>query len=104
MAEAPRIVDRLDDEDAEHFAEVRRLLDVCGVDYEVDGTLVRGLDFYTRTVFEFETDVLEAHSRDDRRRRALRRPRRGARRSGGARLRLGRGGRADHARARRAGA
>jgi histidyl-tRNA synthetase len=63
MAEAPRIVDQLDDEDAEHFAEVRRLLDVCGVDYEVDGTLVRGLDFYTRTVFEFETEVLEAHSR-----------------------------------------
>ena len=63
MAEAPRIVDRLDDDDEQHFAEVRRLLDVCGVDYEVDGTLVRGLDFYTRTVFEFETDALEAHSR-----------------------------------------
>jgi histidyl-tRNA synthetase len=63
MAEAPRIVDRLSNEDEQHFAEVRRLLDVCGVDYEVDGTLVRGLDFYTRTVFEFETDVLDAHSR-----------------------------------------
>jgi histidyl-tRNA synthetase len=63
MAEAPRLVDQLAGEDAEHFAEVRRLLDLCGVDYEVDGTLVRGLDFYTRTVFEFETDVLEAHSR-----------------------------------------
>jgi histidyl-tRNA synthetase len=63
MADAPRIVDRLSGEDEEHFAEVRRLLDVCGVDYEVDGTLVRGLDFYTRTVFEFETEVLEAHSR-----------------------------------------
>jgi histidyl-tRNA synthetase len=63
MAEAPRIVDRLEGEDEEHFAEVRRLLDACGVDYEVDGTLVRGLDFYTRTVFEFETDALEAHSR-----------------------------------------
>jgi histidyl-tRNA synthetase len=63
MAEAPRLVDQLAPEDEEHFAEVRRLLDVCGVDYEIDGTLVRGLDFYTRTVFEFETDVLEAHSR-----------------------------------------
>jgi histidyl-tRNA synthetase len=63
MAEAPRLVDQLAGEDAEHFAEVRRLLDMCGVEYEVDGTLVRGLDFYTRTVFEFETDVLEAHSR-----------------------------------------
>ncbi len=63
MAAAPRMVDRLDEDDQRHFAEVRRLLDVCGVSYEVDGTLVRGLDFYTRTVFEFETDVLEAHSR-----------------------------------------
>ncbi len=63
MAEAPRLVDRLGSEDEQHFAEVRRLLDVAGVDYAVDGTLVRGLDYYTRTVFEFETDVLEAHSR-----------------------------------------
>ena len=63
MADAPRMVDRLDEEDERHFAEVRRLLDVSGVQYEVDGTLVRGLDFYTRTVFEFETEVLEAHSR-----------------------------------------
>jgi histidyl-tRNA synthetase len=63
MAEAPRIVDRLSDEDERHFAEVRRLLDVSSVGYEVDGTLVRGLDYYTKTVFEFETDVLEAHSR-----------------------------------------
>ena len=63
MADAPRIVDRLDSADEQHFAEVRRLLDVAGVDYEVDGTLVRGLDYYTRTVFEFETDVLDAHAR-----------------------------------------
>ena len=63
MAEAPRIVERLNPADEEHFAEVRRLLDVAGVAYEVDGTLVRGLDYYTQTVFEFETDVLEAHSR-----------------------------------------
>lgn len=63
MAQAPRVVDRLAREDEQHFAEVRRLLDLSGVDYEVDGTLVRGLDYYTRTVFEFETEVLEAHSR-----------------------------------------
>ena len=63
MADAPRIVDRLDSADEQHFAEVRRLLDVAGVDYAVDGTLVRGLDYYTRTVFEFETDVLDAHAR-----------------------------------------
>jgi len=62
MADAPRLVDRLGDQDAEHFAQVRRLLDVAGVAYEVDGTLVRGLDYYTRTVFEFTSDALGAQS------------------------------------------
>jgi histidyl-tRNA synthetase len=62
MVGAPRMVDRLDDEDAEHFAEVRSHLDRAGVDYELDGTLVRGLDYYTRTVFEFESDRLGAQA------------------------------------------
>jgi len=62
MAEAPLMVDRLDADDAEHFAEVRRLLDRSGIDYELDGTLVRGLDYYTRTVFEFESDRLGAQA------------------------------------------
>ena len=62
MAEAPRLLDRLSDEDAEHFAAVRGLLDHAGVDYELDGTLVRGLDYYTRTVFEFTSDQLGAQS------------------------------------------
>ncbi len=62
MAEAPLMVDRLDDDDAEHFAEVRRLLDRSGIDYELDGTLVRGLDYYTRTVFEFESESLDAQA------------------------------------------
>ncbi len=62
MAEAPRMLDRLDDADAEHFAELRRLLDQSGVDYELDGTLVRGLDYYTRTVFEFESGSLDAQA------------------------------------------
>jgi histidyl-tRNA synthetase len=62
MADAPTLIDRLDAEDAEHFAEVRRLLDENGVSYEVDPTLVRGLDYYTRTVFEFECDRLGAQS------------------------------------------
>ncbi len=62
MAEAPTMLDRLDGEDAEHFAEVRRLLDDAGVGYELDGTLVRGLDYYTRTVFEFTCDALGAQS------------------------------------------
>jgi histidyl-tRNA synthetase len=60
MANAPRLLDRLDREDADHFAAVRALLDDAEVAYEVDGTLVRGLDYYTRTVFEFESDELGA--------------------------------------------
>jgi histidyl-tRNA synthetase len=62
MAGAPTLLDRLDPADAEHFAEVRRLLDLNGVSYEVDATLVRGLDYYTRTVFEFECERLGAQS------------------------------------------
>ena len=60
MAEAPRLLDRLDEEDTGHFAEVRTLLDDAGLAYEVDSSLVRGLDYYTRTVFEFESDRLGA--------------------------------------------
>jgi histidyl-tRNA synthetase len=62
MAGAPTMLDRLDGEDAEHFTEVRRLLDRAGVEYALDGTLVRGLDYYTRTVFEFTCDRLGAQS------------------------------------------
>jgi histidyl-tRNA synthetase len=62
MAEAPTMLDRLEGEDEEHFAEVRRLLDQAGVGYELDGTLVRGLDYYTRTVFEFTCDRLGAQA------------------------------------------
>ena len=60
MGDAPRLLDRLEPEDAEHFGEVRALLDAAGLEYEVDPTLVRGLDYYTRTVFEFESDELGA--------------------------------------------
>jgi len=62
MAGAPRLVDRLSDEDAEHFGEVRALLDSAGLGYELDPTLVRGLDYYTRTVFEFESERLGAQA------------------------------------------
>jgi histidyl-tRNA synthetase len=62
MAEAPKLLDRLDEADAAHFAEVRELLDREGVAYELDPTLVRGLDYYTRTVFEFECERLGAQS------------------------------------------
>jgi len=62
MAGAPRLIDRLDPEDAEHFADVRALLDEVGCEYELDPALVRGLDYYTRTVFEFESPSLGAQS------------------------------------------
>jgi histidyl-tRNA synthetase len=62
MAQAPRLLERLEGEDAEHFDEVKRLLDRARVDYEIDSTLVRGLDYYTRTVFEFTSDALGAQS------------------------------------------
>jgi histidyl-tRNA synthetase len=62
MATAPRLLEHLDEDDARHFAEVRALLDEASVGYEVDSTLVRGLDYYTRTVFEFTSDALGAQS------------------------------------------
>ena len=62
MAEAPRLIDSISPEDAEHFAEVRALLDSAGLEYEIDPTLVRGLDYYTRTVFEFESERLGAQA------------------------------------------
>jgi histidyl-tRNA synthetase len=62
MADAPTLLERLDPEDAEHFAEVRTLLDRNGVSYDLDPTLVRGLDYYARTVFEFECERLGAQS------------------------------------------
>ena len=62
MAGAPRLLDRLTPDDAEHFDEVKLLLRAAGVDYEIDPTLVRGLDYYTRTLFEFTSDALGAQS------------------------------------------
>ena len=62
MAKAPTILDRLEGEDAEHFAAVRGFLDRAGIAYVVDPRIVRGLDYYTRTVFEFHCDRLGAQS------------------------------------------
>jgi histidyl-tRNA synthetase len=53
LREAPTIGDSLCEACAEHFAAVRRDLDAFGVSYEVVPTLVRGLDYYTRTTWEF---------------------------------------------------
>jgi histidyl-tRNA synthetase len=60
--EAPKMFDRLAHEDRQHFEEVRKLLDGAGIDYDIDPRLVRGLDYYTRTVFEFRSDALGAQS------------------------------------------
>jgi histidyl-tRNA synthetase len=62
MGGAPRLLDRLDPDDAEHFGTVRELLDRAGLKYEIEPTLVRGLDYYTRTLFEFSSDALGAQS------------------------------------------
>jgi histidyl-tRNA synthetase len=60
MADAPKITDHLDAGSREHFDALRGLLDAAGVAYDVDPTLVRGLDYYTRTVFEFTCSDLGA--------------------------------------------
>jgi histidyl-tRNA synthetase len=60
MAGAPRLIDRLPQEDLDHFAEVQDLLRAAELNYTVDTTLVRGLDYYTRTLFEFQSGSLEA--------------------------------------------
>jgi histidyl-tRNA synthetase len=62
MRGAPKLMDRLASDDAEHFAAVRTLLDDAGIPYELDATLVRGLDYYTRTLFEFTSEALGAQS------------------------------------------
>jgi len=55
---APVMLDYLDEESAAHFAGLKALLDAAGVAYTVNPRLVRGLDYYSRTVFEWVTDAL----------------------------------------------
>ncbi|MGI9539622.1 MAG: histidine--tRNA ligase [Miltoncostaeaceae bacterium] len=62
MRGAPLLIDHLSDAAAAHRAEVLVGLDALGIEYEVDPTLVRGLDYYTNTVFEFTCDRLGAQS------------------------------------------
>ena len=59
---APRILDYLCGDCREHFGQVRAALDSIHISYEVDPTIVRGLDYYTRTVFEFTSEDLGAQS------------------------------------------
>ena len=57
MKNAPKIIDYLNDTSKEHFENVKKYLDVLQIDYEVNPNLVRGLDYYTHTVFEVEASV-----------------------------------------------
>ena len=52
---APSILDYLNDEEKEYFEKVKEYLDILDIDYIVDSSLVRGLDYYTETVFEYVT-------------------------------------------------
>ena len=54
---APSSLDYLSEEEKDHFDKVKEYLDVLDVNYEVDSSLVRGLDYYTNTVFEFESKI-----------------------------------------------
>ena len=58
--DAPKITDYLCEECEVHFTEVKKYLDAAGVEYTINPTIVRGLDYYTKTVFEFVTDCIGA--------------------------------------------
>ncbi len=60
--DAPVMLDYLCEPCAEHFAQVKACLDTADIPYEVDTRIVRGLDYYTRTVFEFVSDALGAQA------------------------------------------
>ena len=60
VKEAPKMIDHLCPECKAHFDEVRERLDKMGIDYKIDPDIVRGLDYYTKTVFEFVTDCIGA--------------------------------------------
>jgi histidyl-tRNA synthetase len=60
IARAPRLVDQLGSETRAHFDALRAMLDEAGVPHRVNARLVRGLDYYNRTVFEWVTDALGA--------------------------------------------
>lgn len=57
VANAPKMSDYLSDDSLEHFNNVKLYLEVLEIEYEIDDSLVRGLDYYTHTVFEIEADI-----------------------------------------------
>ena len=60
LNDAPKLHDYLDDDSREHFAQLCALLDSLGIQYEINQKLVRGLDYYNKTVFEWVTSALGA--------------------------------------------
>lgn len=62
MAKAPLLLDFLNSESKSHFEEVKRLLAEIGIEYTINPRMVRGLDYYTGTTFEFEHALLGAQS------------------------------------------
>jgi histidyl-tRNA synthetase len=62
LADAPFMIDNLGEACAEHFASVRAQLEALGITYEINPRLVRGLDYYNKTTFEFVHDALGAQS------------------------------------------
>lgn len=60
IADAPKLLDHLDAESADHFEKLQRYLKHAGLDFEINTSLVRGLDYYSKTVFEWVTDKLGA--------------------------------------------
>ena len=62
MAAAPKLVEELCDECAAHLQQVLAVLDALGIPYEMDHTIVRGLDYYTKTAFEFQIEGIGAQS------------------------------------------
>ena len=60
LNDAPNFQDYIDEESAEHFSHLRALLDAVGVEYVINPRLVRGLDYYGKTVFEWVTNELGA--------------------------------------------
>ena len=60
LKDAPSVIDCLDEECTAHFEQLKSILDDMGIKYTVDSGIVRGLDYYTRTVFEFVTNSIGA--------------------------------------------
>jgi histidyl-tRNA synthetase len=60
VANAPKLIDHLDEDSQQHFTKLCERLDALGIQYHINPALVRGLDYYNRTVFEWVTSVLGA--------------------------------------------